>query len=212
MNFKNIVTSVVVAALVSVAAIFAFYPSETYTQYVPASTENVAAATASGGVHQAIEQWVNGLMPGDQNEFWKSGTIEAGRNQASFQNKTGRTVYFNPSNASIGWTTGTASTTFAFYIATSTGASISNDFATPAGNLLLSGAYAATTTQAQFYAGTTTSNGVNGAVTVPAGSYVNILVRSFMGGLCDGSVCETSTSTNRGITRFLWTIKGRYQP
>lgn len=138
--------------------------------------------------------------------FDTNGTIGAGSNQASWRNTLGRTVYIDLAYLR---TSGTASTTFRFGIATSTAATVNNytaPFASLINNYRIATSSAATTTSSLAR-----SMG-EPLIPVASGEYVNIYFQQGYGQTnCTGAVCETATSTNRGFN-VDWYLRGHYKP
>ena len=143
-----------------------------------------------------------GMLPVHVN--WQGDKIGPKQNQASWRNTSGQTVYLDYAEVS---TDGTASSSYKFYVyASSTKVSTAYDFTAPgsAGKVAINGFTIATSSAA-----TTTTNVANGAgqtVQVPNGSYVNIVMQSVNGSGCNGTTCETATSTNRGFN-LQWRIR-----
>lgn len=168
----------------------------------------------SGPVHNTIESFAKGISTGGTfASFTANGTIDAGSNQGHWTNSTGRTVYINPGNVRIGYTSGTASSSFYFSAGTST-ATTFTDYARPTpATLIIDMASVATSTGtgggAITFVGTTTSAGKG--ISVPNGSSVVFSIQS--NGSCKTvGACETATSTNRGISQFFWALTASYQP
>lgn len=128
-------------------------------------------------------------------------TLGVGVNQAAFQNLTGKTITVDTGRFDL---TGTASSTVAVYVGTSTTATVTNQFSlvtVPFWAQLISAGAIATSTN-----GTYTSqldNFVNHKSGYPAeiqvlnGQYLLVAVQSFC--TADGA-CNTATSSNRGWT------------
>lgn len=208
MSLKNTVLTAAVAALVTVMVTLASVSTMT-----PSVSSDTLGAI-SGTVVNTPTLFAAGHSDGGSIvEFAADGYIAAGQNQAAWRNTTGRVVYVKPGDVRIGFTSGTASSSLALFVGTSSASSYS-DFARPTiTTLLIDAALVATSTSASggpiTYVGTTTSSGVG--IAVPANSYVvfNVQDRYF----CKAQgACETATSTNRGISRFLWSLRGSYQP
>lgn len=196
--------------VVAVVLIIAAFLTLTHRSDTVAPTE---VGSSSGQVHNTPEIFSNGLDLGSGNvTFAKGGFINAGSNQASWKNTLGRVAYVLPEYTSIGYDTGTASSSYLFYVATSSAATISNDFSHPAGSIFgIDGSLAATSTIGpRVFMGTTTATGA--AIPVPDGAYLVFQVQSRGGAACTGATCETATSTNRGITKFFWRLQGFYRP
>lgn len=168
----------------------------------------------TGPVKNTPDNYTNGVaIGGDFVQFAKNGTISRGANQAHWTNNTGRTVFVSPEDTVLGFTSGTASSSWNFYVSTTTSTSVT-DFARPTGSqLLIDGARISTSTGVGGAAiarhGTTTASGV--LVAVPNGSSIVFNVQEAYACKAVG-VCETATSTNRGVTDFFWRFVGYYKP
>lgn len=167
-------------------------------------------ASGSGTTYSYQDKYVNGLFLGnDYVDFTKSGTIPAGQNEAYYTNRSGRRQYI--SLASID-TNGTASSSFKFYVGTTTSTTI-NDFTAPYSSLI-NGFTIATSTVA-----TTTSSiesHLSGSAVIPVADGVTVFVQiqAANGAVCASSgsgICESATSTNRGFNPK-WVLHGYYQP
>lgn len=161
-------------------------------------------ADQTGGasaMNEVKEYFVNGLQLGGENENWiPTHSIGAGDNNDCWQNTTGRTVYADLATFT---TDGTASTTFTIDIATSTTCAIS-DYTSPFSELIDS--YQLSTSTVAKTINSIKNGGTNGTnvVAVPDDTYVSVLISAgepaqVGAPTCDGSVCETATSTNRGF-------------
>jgi hypothetical protein len=170
--------------------------------------EDGALGGSGGNVTQQQDFYTNGVGIGPGYVmFSRSGTIALGSNQASWRNTTGRTVYVDLAFLA---TSGVASSSYKFYVATSTSATISSDFTAPYSSLV-NGFTIATSSVA-----TTTSSiesHLSGSAVVPvaSGQYVNIQVQAANGAVCNGVICETATSTNRGFT-VAWYLRAFFKP
>lgn len=177
------------------------------------STVSKVLGQAGWPVHNTPEIFSQGQDTGDGNvTFTKGGIIGPGANQASWRNTLGRTVYVNPAQVAVGFTSGTASSSLLYYVSTSSAATLTSDFAHPGGSVWgIDGASIATSTPGpSLIMGTTTSSGAG--IPVADGAYLNVQIQSKNGGTCNGAACETATSTNRGITNFFWRFTGFYKP
>ncbi len=151
------------------------------------------------------------------------GSITAGSRLSYWYNDTGSPVYVTP--AVQGWSSGTASTSLrvAMYATTTqpTTTAAVLDYATPTdaivgpSALLFNQLYATSSTATTTNSAMATKAGTsNGAVTVPVGGYLVVLLQNASGvsnapnPLCNGATCETATSTKRGISTFFW--RGHY--
>ena len=197
------------AAAVVLFAIAVFALGSSGKKEVKVETANLGLGSS---VLNTVYTFTQGIDTGaGAVQFTRGGTIGAGQNQAFWRNTTGRTVMLVPELTSVGFNTGTASSSMIIYVATSSSSTISNDYAQPGGLVrALDGAIFATSTAGpRFFMGTTTSLG-----TVPVvrdGEYVVVQIQDRYGCKTVG-VCETATSTNRGITNFIWRITGFYRP
>lgn len=161
----------------------------------------------AGSITNQIGEFTNGIKIGDGVLFHKSGVIGPTENEGFWRNNTGRIVYVSWSN--FGWETGTASSSLIFFVATSTVANLTSDYTQPAGNLTLV-ATVATSSAPVMFTSTSTALGF-GTLPVPDGAYLNFQVQERFGCKTVGK-CETATSTNRGISNFVWYFSGRYTP
>lgn len=149
------------------------------------------------GERAGLQNFTDGAKLGTQNTRWYSGTIAAGANQGFWLNNTGVTVYADLAEMI---TTGTASTSYDFFIGTTTAATLSSDFTDPFSGLV-DDKVVATSTNALPVANSIKDAGTNGrgVVAVPVGAYVFFTFQQTFAGNCTGSLCETATSTNRGF-------------
>lgn len=201
---QNIVATVVVALLVSLGV------------YLAGGALASGGGSVGGGgpVKNVPDFYTNGVGIGQDVFFSKTVSIPAGKNQAAWcntgPNGFGKTVLVD--NAEFGFSSGTASSSDLLYVATSTSATIANDYARPTGDyLLIDGASFATSTPgSRFYVSTSTSAG-RGLVAVPVGSCVNFQVQEKYACKSVGA-CETATSTNRGISTFTGILQGHFTP
>jgi hypothetical protein len=218
MESKNSIVSAAITAVVTCLLVLFVYSSFFAAAPAPVPTLPLEEAgeglgAASGPVIESQYTFKTGLsLGGDFVAFTVNGAIEARANQASWRNTKGRTVYID--KASLGFTSGTASTSLVVYAATSSTATIANDYARPGGLYrLLDGAQIPTSTPAtRIFTSTTTPDGATTVIPVLAGEYVVFQIQSKNGPLCNGAACEAATSTNRGISSFPWTLKGFYRP
>lgn len=210
MSTNNVLTAAVVALVVSVLTLAFFNVSHS----APAAQSSDTLGQIAGTVVNTPTIFVAGHSDGGNFVTVSAdGEIPVGQNQAAWRNTTGRTVYVNAGDVRLGYASGTATSSYAFFVGTSTSASYT-DFARPSvTTLLIDGALIATSTAATggpiTRVGTTTSAGVD--VSVPAGSYVvfDVQERYF----CKANAaCEIATSTNRGISKFFWSLKATYKP
>lgn len=166
-----------------------------------------------------------------------TGKLGSGVNQAYWANNTGHSVFIDYATlALIGDSTGlrTASSTFRFFVATSTASSVSDNIGN-AFNMnpinyrsVMDGWLVATSTTATSttniylanagvsidnYGSTTAANDnltQSGPVEIRQGEYVNIYFKQenplYCDGLANGRFCEAATSTARGFD-VLWMFK-----
>lgn len=200
MTLKQIIVAVVVALLVSGGVSLAVLSH--------ASSASLGAASG-GAIRNVPDFYTNGIGIGDQVEIHNSITIQAGSNQASWHNTTGRAVIAQ--RTELGYLTGTASTSLLFYVATSSTPTVAN-YVRPTGTpLLIDGVTIATSTPGNtIVVGTTTAAQLG--VVIPSGAYLVFDVQSKNGAACNGAACEAATSTNRGISKFVGYFTGHYVP
>jgi len=171
-----------------------------------------ASAPEAGGIYNQVQKtFPVGAQIGDRTVFFQSGTIGNGVNQAAYTNNTGRRIQIAAADTHIGWTSGTATSSYRFYVSSSTATSIT-DYSRPAGTyLLIDGAMTSTSTPATtIITGTTTSAG-QGAITLAPGESLIFNVQERYSCKANAA-CETATSSNRGIDSFFWNFKGTYLP
>ena len=211
-TIKNILVTVVVAALVSVGF------------YTLAPRQAATLGTSINNVQQVIWGFTKGVSlegasktgTGSNVVFSKSGTILAGQNQDGWTNDTGRTVYFDYGDAI---NTGTASSSFRISVVATSSASISPSMAltapiaNPAGGLLIDNVLLATSSPANFVINSDINAGTQASGTVPvlSGQRIIFFLRQNSAHFCTGSICETATSTNRGFN-VNWYLQGHYIP
>lgn len=196
-NHSKVSGIAVVAVVIAVIAL-----GTSILRMAPASPSNV------GGERGGLQEFIDGAKIGDTTSLWKKVTIGPGANQGYWKNTLGKTVYLDIANTSIGFHSGTASSSLNFYVATSSSATLT-DYVTPSGTLPLSGARVATSTTGDTtFMGTTTSAGTGFAV--PAGSYVIFDIQEAYNCKTATGLCETATSTNRGITNFFGSLRIYY--
>ena len=186
-----VLTGVVVAVLLSVVAIGASLSRSS----APADPSNV------GGQRAGLQEFVDGIKPGTLTIVTESVAIGSGENQKSWYNDTGRTVFVT--NPEIGFTSGTASSSYAYYAGSAT-TSTALDYARPWFNgYAIDGATSPTSTVPTFgalvFSATSTSAGTS-TIPVAAGNYFTFVVQERYGCKADSALCATATSTGRGIT------------
>lgn len=202
----KVVTSVIVSLVVGLAFLGFTQPS------VPTNgpTENVGSG---GNVTSQVDVYTNGVGIGPEYAtFSRSGTIGAGANQGSWCNLSsspglGRTAYIDLATIT---TSGTASSSFKFYIATSTTARISNDFTAPFGSLI-NGFTIATSSPATTTSSIEQKRSGFAVIPVTVGQCVVTQMQASNGSVCAsvGGLCESATSTNRGFN-IDWYLRGYY--
>lgn len=217
-SIKSIVVSVVVAV---VLAVIIAVPIARHFSTSPASTptENVGGASFGGGgnVTGNIDSYTNGVMfGGNLVNRWVTGTLGAGQNQGNWRNTTGRVVYadlgeFSTVGTSSTALTATASSSFEFFFATSTTATLASDYTNPFGNLL-NGSVIATSSPA------TTTSSLDFArlgykvIPIQSNEYLIFTMQQLSASGCSiGGACEPATSTNRGFN-VDWRARLHYRP
>lgn len=171
----------------------------------------LSSTPKSGGVYNTtIDHYPAGLGLGDRVSFNKSGTIGPGVNQSSYCNNVGQPLFISAGDVSMGWTSGTASSSLLFYVSTSTGTTVTDYARSPGSYDLIDGAALATSTvaNASLITGTTTSAG-KGGVLLQQSECLVFNVQERYACKANGA-CETATSTNRGIQSFFWNFKATY--
>jgi hypothetical protein len=155
---------------------------------------------AGSAIYTNVDQYANGVGIGDEVVVWEKVSLEAGDNNLGWENKTGKTVYVDLATVT---TSGTASTTFTIDVATSSTENIS-DFTSPFSEIIDS--YQLSTSSVAQTINSEEDQGTNGMSVVPVadGEFVSLLLSAGEPAQtgepsCDGSVCETATSTNRGF-------------
>ncbi len=218
LNVKSVIVSVVVSIFALVVGGFAVV-GEVKDQLAVSRAEQSVVPTALGGpggafvvLARGTGSLPDGIELGDGYvNFHAAGTINAGANTASWKNKTGRKVVITYAEMR---TTGTASTTFDFYAATSSAATVSTfDFGAAPFSELIDAKRVATTT-AILVVNSIIDQGTNGrgAIEVEDGEFVFLGFRqSFATNSCNGAWCESATSTNRGFN-VRWVLHGHYLP
>lgn len=160
--------------------------------------------------HSVIEYFPSGIGIADKTTFNKSGTIGPGVNQTAYTNNTGVALTILAPTVTIAYTTGTASSSYLFYVSTSTATTIT-DYTRPVGGYkLIDGATIATSTtaNASLIVGTSTAAGKGGIVLQPGESLI-FAVEPVSVPTCTG-LCETATSSSRGIQIFNWNFLATY--
>lgn len=151
-----------------------------------------------GGERAGLQEFMDGIKLGPVTEQWATVSLSAGVNQASWRNnQVGKDIVVDYAEFDNG--TGVASTTYQFFIATSSAATISSDFDDPFSPIL--DGYTLATSSKISVINSIKDAGTNGrsAAKVSNGEYVIFTFQQRYAGNCSGSVCETATSTNRGF-------------
>jgi hypothetical protein len=205
---KNIIVSAVTAIVVLVVGLAVIGS----VANAPVST-GLETGSVNGPIQNSVWNFQKGASFGSNKyaQFSQSGIIAAGANQASWQNRTGRTIYINRHDVS---TTGTASSTYALYVYASTSpARTIYDFVAPASaNRMLINNFALATSSAATTTSSLDKALAGKVVQVPDGSYVDIQLSSAAPGCPSvAGVCESATSTNRGFN-LEWYFEGYYAP
>lgn len=204
MSNKKLFVGAAAVVIFAIIAVFALGSSS--------KKEESANLGLGSSVYNTVQTFTQGIDTGAGSvQFTRSGVISAGQNQGFWRNTTGRTVMLVPELSSVGFDTGTASSSMLIYIATSSASTISNDYALPGGLVrTIDGAIFATSTAGpRYYLGTSTTLGI--MPIVRDGEYVVVQLQDRYGCKTVG-VCETATSTKRGISNFRWRITGFYRP
>lgn len=205
---KNLVITVVIAALVGFGA-------------AAISIHSSSPTLGTGATNTNIDAYANGLQVGNVVTRYVGGQIPAQQNQGSYCNKTGRTAWVDLVLAS---TDGTASSTYHIIVGTSTAATIT-DFATPSFNnesliaFPLATSSTATTTSNEIGSGGAVISKQVQATTIADGQCLNIALEQgnvataapSAGCASSGGVCESATSTKRGFN-INWVARILYRP
>lgn len=164
-----------------------------------------------GGVYNQTTRSFTDAVIGDRAVVFKAGLIGPGTNQGSWTNNTGKQVLISASDITMGWTSGVASSTLLFWVSTSTATTVA-DYARPTSSyMLIDGGSPATSTTALGSPITGTSSPAGkGAILVDPGVNVVFDVQEKFFCKTATGICETATSSNRGIQSFFWQFKGTY--
>lgn len=211
-NTQKVVLGAIAIVIVVIATITLASRSNGPVATPASSSEEGLGASSGYPVNNTTQGFYGGVdLGGGYVTFSKGGVISTGQNQGSWRNTTGRVVYILPEQSSIGYQTGTASSSLLFYSATSSASTLSNDYAHPGGLVFgVDGATVATSTAGpRMFVGTTTNSGA--VIPVADGQYYVFQIQDRYACKAVG-VCETATSTNRGITNFIWRLQGFYKP
>lgn len=213
-NSRKIVVSVVIGILVLIVAASSAYND--LKSQLKVNTDQATQDAATGALAELSKGAASlngGVAIGSREiNFAVSGTLGSGVNQGGYTNKTGRRVVVEYAEAR---TTGTASTSYNFYVGTST--SLSNttiDFA--AGGTMFSeliDAKQVATSTPNIVVNSIKDSGTNGrgALEIDPGESVLFSFRQTNVQACTGATCETATSTNRGFN-VNWLLKAHYIP
>lgn len=183
---KQIIKSIITPILVSILVV---------TLFLTVNSKDF------GGQYNNLKDTFNdGIVVGDQDVTNKTVAITAGNNQTSWRNTTGKTVY--ATDIRMGYESGTASSTWNFYVGTSTASTFSN-YARPSNTFLpIDGYVGATGTPKVIVTATSTTNGVKEVIPVLNNEYLIFNVQETYACKSIGA-CETATSTNRGVNTFI---------
>lgn len=163
-----------------------------------------SSAPVAGDVVPNPQWFTSGYGFGSLSSLYLSSklTLGAGQNQAAWQNLTGSTVTVDMSHFDL---TGSASSTFAVWVGTSTSATATNSFSLTtapfwaqligANNTVATGTSGTYPTILDNYMGH--KSGYPAEINVLNGQYLLVVASSFCA--ADGA-CNTATSTNRGWT------------
>ncbi len=168
-----------------------------YAAYSKPATVVVKEVPVAGDISINNQDFPNGIKNGSQNTMWETVSIGPGVNKAFWKNTNGRAVILDYAEMI---TSGVASSTYKFYVATSTG-TYTTDYTAPlpSTGLLIQGASVATSSVAKVVTSAASSTGATaGAIRVLDGEYLMFTFQQ-PGPACNGATCETSTSTNRGF-------------
>lgn len=184
------VAAVAIAVIALAISIFGGAPA-------PTNNENVA------GERAGLQEFFDGIKAGEIGSKWVSETLAPlANNVLLYRNTSGRDVIID--YGEVIYPTGqTASTTYTVSIFATTSASI---VSTQNYTALAEGRRSMIQTNVATSSTATTTNSVsngNGAVLVASDSYVFGYIQNLPtgggGAVCTGSVCETATSSNRGV-------------
>lgn len=203
---KNLIGSLVVALVVSLGVVFFVAPTSDTPVTPPPSEED------AGSTRNIVDNFVNGAQLGSDIELWKSATLTSGDNQDSVQNTTGRVQFYTAAEVAMiadSAGTETASSSYLFYVSTSSVATITDDFAAPSNTFfLIEGGLFATSSSKSVLSATTTSAG-DGVLRVEDREFLVVLMIEEFGCIANGA-CETATSSTRGFD-VDWRLKYHYQ-
>ena len=198
---KNTIGGAVILVIALVLGIF-------FATRTPASQQ-------LGDVYQNQGDFPNCAKLGARVTCWSTVSIGQSANQGFIRNTTGGKIYVDLAEiiptATTSLATAVASSTFKFYVGTSTTASISNDFSAPYATLI-DGQQIATSTasnntirvlnsikNASTTGNTVQSTNEKGVIEVADGLYVFFTWQSMSAGCTQTAICDAATSTNRGF-------------
>ena len=179
---KNILVSVVVSAVVGLLVVFGFA-----SQSGVSTDENNV-----GDIKSQIDSYSNGVELGGIVENYGSFTVGAQDDSDGWKNITGKTIYVDMLSVT---TDGTASTTFAIDVATSSTRDITSD-SDPFSEFVDS--YVLATSTSALTINSIENGGTNGTSIVPVddGEWISLLLTA------PYSNGEEATSTYRGFTNL----------
>lgn len=217
---KTIIVSGIISLVVALVVGLGF---AAHKSPAPVST---VGGTIDGGTYSAPQNFTQGVsLGGTEIKFTKAGIIPAQQNHATYFNNTGRVVYIDytemdviPTTNNIAYTAyANASSSMRFSAGTTTSNTSATlntfDYSAPFATLIDNVLVATSTTGV---ATTSINSDINvgrdqGTVPVLPGQYVYFIFRQDSTGTCNGSTCETATSTNRGFNVH-WFMEGHYSP
>lgn len=234
---KNILVTVIVAAIVAGGFTYALAPQLVSEAMQQASSATQQASDSLGAsaanVQQVFWQFTKGVMiegptrtgVGSSAIFTASGVLGTSQNIDYWTNKTGRTVLIEGTDViqqagTGGSSKGYASSTMRISVFATTTISNINPYVSPKvssstmSNFLIDNVRVATSSPVNYVWNGDIGGGTNatGTIAVPDGSSVVIfLQQGDYQANCTGSVCEAATSTNRGFN-LGWFLSGHYVP
>ena len=197
---KTTITAIALSILAFIVAVVSLFGSH---------STNVGALTPAGSpVNITPDVYANGLWTGARFEQDIGLTMNDRVNQASWKNTTGNTVYVsdaifhlipNAKNVTL------ASSSFNFFIGTSTTATVADQSILTNINGLIDTYVIATSSNAtSTVASSNVKGGTNGkgVIGVAPGQYIVAALESVSASCTGGNGCESATSTNRGFNIF----------
>ncbi len=159
-----------------------------------------ASVPSLQGERAGVQEFVDGIKPGEAIEINKVVSIPAGSDNFVYTNRSGRAQYVDLLALR---TSGTASSTFTLVAGTSTSATAWNGFSVPSNlksflSATLATSSTATSTNSIQGNGAPSGSGA-GVAYLAAGESLIVGLYQTYGNACTGAVCETATSTNRGF-------------